>query len=97
MRPLGLSLGLGLLTLGRLLYNPCLFYLPAVLAVKKKKEIKADKPQTQTERERGRERVCVCGKREAVVGVTRSREREREREQDIHRQTGRHQQKTLKP
>ena len=32
VRPLGLSLGLGLLTLGRLLYNPCLFYLPAVLA-----------------------------------------------------------------
>jgi hypothetical protein len=38
VRPLGLSLGLGLLTLGRLLYNPCLFYLPAVLAVKKKKK-----------------------------------------------------------
>lgn len=31
VRPLGLSLGLGLLTLGRFLYNPCLFYLPAVL------------------------------------------------------------------
>ena len=26
-----MSLGLGLLTLGRLLYDPCLFYLPAVL------------------------------------------------------------------
>ena len=31
VRPLGLSLGLGLLTLGRLMYNPCLFYLPAIL------------------------------------------------------------------
>jgi len=31
VRPLGLSLGLGLMTLGRFLYNPCLFYLPAVL------------------------------------------------------------------
>jgi hypothetical protein len=31
VRPLGVSLGLGLLTLGRLLYDPCLFYLPAVL------------------------------------------------------------------
>mmetsp|Transcript_13006 Transcript_13006/g.29904 ORF Transcript_13006/g.29904 Transcript_13006/m.29904 type:complete len:404 (-) Transcript_13006:16-1227(-) len=31
VRPLGLSLGLALLTLGRILYNPLLFYLPAVL------------------------------------------------------------------